>query len=78
MAACIRVIEKGFGMPAFKNDQIVIPALVKQGVEKEDAYDYSAIGCIEVAVPGEMGIPMHGHELPQSSAGAACRASKRS
>ena len=55
MAACIRVIEKGFGMPAFKNDQIVIPALVKQGVEKEDAYDYSAIGCIEVAVPGKWG-----------------------
>jgi pyruvate formate-lyase/glycerol dehydratase family glycyl radical enzyme len=55
MAACIRVIEKGFGMPAFKNDEIVIPALVKQGVEKEDAYDYSAIGCIEVAVPGKWG-----------------------
>jgi formate C-acetyltransferase len=55
MAACIRVIEKGFGMPAFKNDEIVIPALIKQGVETEDAYDYSAIGCIEVAVPGKWG-----------------------
>ena len=55
MSACIRVIEKGFGMPAFKNDEIVIPALVKQGVEREDAFDYSAIGCIEVAVPGKWG-----------------------
>ncbi|HVP17400.1 MAG TPA: glycyl radical protein [Spirochaetia bacterium] len=55
LMACIRVIEKGFGMPAFKNDEIVIPALLKQGVEKTDAFDYSAIGCIEVAVPGKWG-----------------------
>jgi formate C-acetyltransferase len=55
MMACMRVIAKGFGMPAFKNDEIVIPSLMKRGVEKEDAYDYSAIGCIEVAVPGKWG-----------------------
>ncbi len=55
LMSCIRVIEKGFGMPAFKNDEIVIPALVKQGVEKGDAFEYSAIGCIEVAVPGKWG-----------------------
>lgn len=55
MQACIRVIEKGFGMPAFNNDEIVIPELIKLGVEKEEACDYSAIGCIEVAVPGKWG-----------------------
>ena len=55
MQRCIRVIEKGFGMPAFKNDEIVVPSLMKLGVEKEDAFDYSAIGCIEVAVPGKWG-----------------------
>ncbi len=55
MMECIRVIKKGFGMPAFKNDEIVIPSLISRGVEKEDAYDYSAIGCIEVAVPGKWG-----------------------
>jgi formate C-acetyltransferase len=55
MAACVRVIQKGFGMPAFKNDEIVIPSLIKLGVETEDAFDYSAIGCIEVAVPGKWG-----------------------
>lgn len=52
---CIKVIEMGFGMPAFNNDEIVIPGLIKLGVEKEDAYNYSAIGCIEVAVPGKWG-----------------------
>lgn len=55
MAAAITVIEKGFGMPAFNNDEIVIPALLELGVEKEDAYNYSAVGCIEVAVPGKWG-----------------------
>ncbi len=52
---CIRVIEMGFGMPAFNNDEIVIPELIGLGVEKEDAYNYSAIGCIEIAVPGKWG-----------------------
>lgn len=55
MKECITVIEKGFGMPAFNNDEIVIPGLIKLGVEKEDAYNYSAIGCIEIAVPGKWG-----------------------
>jgi formate C-acetyltransferase len=55
MMACMRVIEKGFGMPSFNNDEVVIPGLIDLGVEKEDAYDYSAIGCIEIAVPGKWG-----------------------
>jgi pyruvate formate-lyase/glycerol dehydratase family glycyl radical enzyme len=52
---CIKVIEKGFGMPAFNNDEIVIPSLIDLGIEKDDAYNYSAIGCIEIAVPGKWG-----------------------
>lgn len=55
LTECIEVIRKGFGMPAFNNDSVVIPALVDLGVSKEDALDYSAIGCIEVAVPGKWG-----------------------
>jgi formate C-acetyltransferase len=55
MMACMKVIEKGFGMPAFNNDEIVIPELIKLGVEREDAYNFSAIGCIEIAVPGKWG-----------------------
>lgn len=52
---CVNVIGKGFGMPAFNNDEIVIPSLIDLGVSKEDAYNYSAIGCIEIAVPGKWG-----------------------
>jgi len=55
MFECIKLIEKGFGMPAFNNDEVVIPGLLALGVEKEDAYNYSAIGCIEIAVPGKWG-----------------------
>ncbi len=55
LQSCFKVIEKGFGMPAFNNDEIVIPSLIDLGVEKEDAYNYSAIGCIEIAVPGKWG-----------------------
>ena len=52
---CVEVIEKGFGMPAFNNDEIVVPEFIKLGVSPEDARSYSAIGCIEVAVPGKWG-----------------------
>ena len=49
-----QVIELGFAcLPS--TDEIVIPGLMELGVEKEDAYNYSAIGCIEVAVPGKWG-----------------------
>ena len=52
---CIQVIRCGFGMPAFNSDEIIIPSFLNLGIEKEDAYNYSAIGCVEVAVPGKWG-----------------------
>lgn len=55
LEAAIEVIAKGFGMPAFNNDEVVIPGMLERGVSLEDARDYSAIGCIEVAVPGKWG-----------------------
>ncbi len=55
LEACLTVIRKGFGMPAFNNDEVVVPGMIALGVSEEDARDYSAIGCIEVAVPGKWG-----------------------
>lgn len=55
MQDCIEAIKLGFGMPAFNSDEIIIPALMAQGVTKADAYNYSAIGCVEVGVPGKWG-----------------------
>ncbi|MHB9291120.1 putative Choline trimethylamine-lyase [Hollandina sp. SP2] len=55
MDTCIEVVRLGFGMPAFNNDEIIIPSFINKGVKPEDAYDYSAIGGVEVAVPGKWG-----------------------
>lgn len=52
---CIEVMKLGFGMPALNNDEVIIPSFVKWGVAEEDAYNYSAIGCVETAVPGKWG-----------------------
>ena len=52
---CIEVMKLGFGMPAFNNDEVIIPSFIKWGVAEEDAYNYSAIGCVETAVPGKWG-----------------------
>ena len=55
MQDCMEVVKKGFGMPAFNNDEIIIPSFIEKGVEEYDAYNYSAVGCVEVAVPGKWG-----------------------
>ena len=55
MNKCMEVIGEGFGMPAFNNDEINIPSLMRQGVSREDAYGYCAVGCVEIGVPGKWG-----------------------
>jgi len=52
---CLEVVRCGFGMPAFNNDEVIIPSFIEKGVKPEDAYNYSAIGCVETAVPGKWG-----------------------
>ena len=52
---CVEVMKLGFGMPALNNDEIIIPSFIGWGVKEEDAYNYSAIGCVETAVPGKWG-----------------------
>lgn len=57
---CIEVMKLGFGMPALNNDEIIIPSFIAWGVKEEDAYNYSAIGCVETAVPGKWGYRVTG------------------
>lgn len=52
---CTGVISTGFGMPALHNDEIIIPALLNKGVSLKDAFSYTMVGCVEVAVPGKWG-----------------------
>lgn len=52
---CASVAATGFGMPALHTDEIIVPALLNKGVKFEDAYNYTMVGCVEVAVPGKWG-----------------------
>lgn len=55
MDEAIEVMKLGTGMPAFNNDEVIIPSFIEKGVKEEDAYNYSAIGCVETGVPGKWG-----------------------
>jgi pyruvate formate-lyase/glycerol dehydratase family glycyl radical enzyme len=50
--ACARVIGTGKGQPAVMNDEVMIPALIRVGLEEKDAYNYADIGCIEMGAAG--------------------------
>ncbi|MCL2057875.1 MAG: hypothetical protein FWH01_02290 [Oscillospiraceae bacterium] len=43
----------GGGLPAFFNDDAIIPALVKWGIAIEDARDYTNDGCWEIIIAGQ-------------------------
>lgn len=49
---CISVISKGSGMPQIFNDKSIIPALMQQGISKEDATNYAIVGCVELTTHG--------------------------
>lgn len=41
------VTREGLGVPAFYNDEVIIPSLMSRGLALEDARDYCIIGCVE-------------------------------
>ncbi|KEH89771.1 glycyl radical protein [Clostridium novyi] len=41
------VSRLGLGMPAYYNDEVIIPSLLNRGLSMEDARDYGIIGCVE-------------------------------
>lgn len=43
----------GIGLPAYYNDEVIIPALLSRGLTLEDAREYSIIGCVEPAKMGK-------------------------
>jgi formate C-acetyltransferase len=53
MELCYRVLEQGGGLPAFFNDAEIIPALENAGITRQDAEDYSVVGCVEWGCPGK-------------------------
>ena len=43
----------GIGLPAYYNDEVIVPALVSRGLTMEDARDYNIIGCVEPQKSGK-------------------------
>lgn len=43
----------GIGLPAYYNDEIIIPALINRGLSLDDARDYNIIGCVEPQKAGK-------------------------
>lgn len=50
--ACSRVIGLGSGMPQIFNDESIIPALEKSGIDHREAVNYSVVGCVELSTHG--------------------------
>lgn len=43
----------GIGLPAYYNDEVIIPSLISRGLTMEDARDYNIIGCVEPQKAGK-------------------------
>jgi len=53
MIKAAEVTRTGVGLPAYYNDEVIIPALMSRGITLEDARDYNIIGCVEPQKPGK-------------------------
>ena len=43
----------GIGLPAYYNDEVIIPSLMSRGLTLEDAREYNIIGCVEPQKAGK-------------------------
>ncbi len=53
MKEAVECMAEGMGSPLLSNDDVVIPALLAFGVEKEDAYCYTTSACWEPLIGGK-------------------------
>ena len=47
------VTREGMGVPAFYNDEVIIPSMMSRGIPLEEARTYCIIGCVEPQVPAK-------------------------
>ncbi len=50
---CAELTRTGIGLPAYYNDEVIIPALINRGLTMQDARDYNIIGCVEPQKAGK-------------------------
>ena len=48
-----KLTRTGVGLPAYYNDEVIIPSLVNRGLTLEEARDYNIIGCVEPQKSGK-------------------------
>ena len=48
-----QLTRTGIGLPAYYNDEVIIPALQNRGLSLEDAREYNIIGCVEPQKAGK-------------------------
>jgi len=53
MMKAATLTRTGVGLPAYYNDEVIIPSLLSRGVALEDARNYCIIGCVEPQAPGK-------------------------
>jgi formate C-acetyltransferase len=53
LRAATELAREGLGLPAFFNDESIVPVLQNMGVPLAEARDYAEVGCVEPQVPGK-------------------------
>ena len=53
LVKCAQLTRTGIGLPAYYNDEVIIPSLINRGLTMEDARDYNIIGCVEPQKSGK-------------------------
>lgn len=48
-----KLTRTGIGLPAYYNDEVIIPSMMSRGVTLEDARTYNIIGCVEPQKAGK-------------------------
>lgn len=48
-----KLTRTGIGLPAYYNDEVIIPSLMSRGLSLEDARTYNIIGCVEPQKAGK-------------------------
>ena len=49
----MEIVRTGIGMPAFFNDDVLIPTVMDTGASLEEARNYGIVSCVEPQVPGK-------------------------
>ena len=52
MLRCCEMLSRGATYPAIFNDEVIVPAMVANGVDPADAYHYNPGSCVELTICG--------------------------